>query len=273
MRWRRRADPVARGADLVAVQVMRTGSGNGRSAAACRIASLSPRLPRRASAAALRWRGLSGAARRHPVLPAVHGPSFPAAAFCRCDSGDSEFARIAYDVMRNRTLSAHATSMSTETAIRVAIFRARTPPCDARRAPTHARRARDHAARRKRPPDFTGGRPTSASAARRRHDGNGRLNAPAARASPNSAWRQWQRRDLACRQGRPALNQRAAKRRPRPNQRAAKGGTGRCSGPSYQDSGRISRLSAPCSKTCAAQPVMRAATKIGVNSGISKPIR
>jgi len=56
-------------------------------------------------------------------------------------------------------------------------------------------------------------------------------------------------------------------------QRAAIGGTGRCSSPVYQDSGRISRLSAPCSITCADQPVMREATKIGVNSGISKPIR
>lgn len=57
------------------------------------------------------------------------------------------------------------------------------------------------------------------------------------------------------------------------NYRADNGGTGRCSGPVYQESGRISRLSAPCSITCADQPVMRDATKIGVKSGISKPIR
>ena len=57
------------------------------------------------------------------------------------------------------------------------------------------------------------------------------------------------------------------------NYRAESGGTGRCSGPVYQESGRISRLSAPCSITCADQPVMRDATKIGVKSGISKPIR
>ena len=55
--------------------------------------------------------------------------------------------------------------------------------------------------------------------------------------------------------------------------RFASGTTGRCSTPVYQDSGRIRRLSAACSSTCAAQPVMREHTKIGVKSGMSKPIR
>jgi hypothetical protein len=56
-------------------------------------------------------------------------------------------------------------------------------------------------------------------------------------------------------------------------QRAESGGTGRCSRPVYQESGRISRLSAACSITCAAQPVMREETKIGVKRGMSKPMR
>lgn len=58
-----------------------------------------------------------------------------------------------------------------------------------------------------------------------------------------------------------------------PQPRCGNGTTGRCSGPVYQESGRISRLSAACSSTCAAQPVMREHTKIGVKSGMSKPIR
>lgn len=58
-----------------------------------------------------------------------------------------------------------------------------------------------------------------------------------------------------------------------PQPRSESGFTGRCSTPVYQESGRMSRLSAPCSNTCAAQPVMREQTKIGVKSGMSKPIR
>jgi len=57
------------------------------------------------------------------------------------------------------------------------------------------------------------------------------------------------------------------------DQRADMAGTERCSAPLYSESGRISRLSALCSKTCAAQPVMRLHTKTGVNIGMSKPIR
>ena len=214
---------------------------------------------------ARRWRGLSGAARRHPVLPAVHGPSFPAAAFCRCTRA-----------IRNRANRVRRHAQSHAICTRNQHVKRKRNSCrDFSRAHATVRCAsRDDACaprrgtmrrRRKRPPDFSGGRPririrTPRRAARLK----GSLNAPAARASPDSACRRWRRRL------RFNVPPRAA---PPSTQRAAKGGTGRCSGPSYQDSGRISRLSAPCSNTCAAQPVIRDATKIGVNSGISKPIR
>ncbi|MET4146326.1 hypothetical protein ABIB45_003260 [Arthrobacter sp. UYCo732] len=50
-------------------------------------------------------------------------------------------------------------------------------------------------------------------------------------------------------------------------------GTCRSSGPLYSLSGRISELDAACSMMCAVQPVIRLATKSGVNVGVSKPMR
>ena len=189
--------------------------------------------------AALRWREVSGASRRHPVLPAVHGPSFPAAAFCRCARAIRNRAnRVRRHAQshaictRNHHVNRNRNSRRDFSHVHGCVRRASRAVARIGRRVTRRRR-------RKRPPDFSGGRPEF----------------------PPS------------RRGATAMVKQASTRRHAPPQRAASAGTGRCSGPSYQDSGRISRLSAPCSKTCAAQPVMRLATNSGVNSGISKPIR
>src|ERR1019366_9724067 len=54
--------------------------------------------------------------------------------------------------------------------------------------------------------------------------------------------------------------------------RCFNGTTRRSPGPVYLDHGRMSRLFASCSMTCAVMPVMRAITKMGVNMSISMPI-
>ena len=56
-------------------------------------------------------------------------------------------------------------------------------------------------------------------------------------------------------------------------QRFSIGSTARISGPVYSALGRIMRLSARCSMTCAAQPVSRLMTKIGVNNLVGMPMK
>ena len=53
--------------------------------------------------------------------------------------------------------------------------------------------------------------------------------------------------------------------------RSTIGMTVRGSGPMYSAFGRMMRLSARCSNTCADQPVVRDMTKIGVNSFVGIP--
>ena len=59
----------------------------------------------------------------------------------------------------------------------------------------------------------------------------------------------------------------------RPGSHCGRSGTCRSSGPTYSDSGRMRALASSCSMTWAVQPVTRDATKSGVNSSVSKPIR
>ena len=56
-------------------------------------------------------------------------------------------------------------------------------------------------------------------------------------------------------------------------QRCSIGTNWRCSTPTYSALGRMMRLLARCSKTCAAQPVSREQTKIGVNSLVGMPMK
>jgi hypothetical protein len=116
--------------------------------------------------------GLSDAARRHPVLPAVHGPSFPAAAFCRCDR--------AIPIRANR-VRRHAQSHAICTRNRH-VKRKRNSRADFLRAHAAVRcTTRDDAA------DASHAKPAGDSgtaAMLRGTDGNGRRIAPAAAASP-----------------------------------------------------------------------------------------
>src|SRR6202022_2561182 len=54
--------------------------------------------------------------------------------------------------------------------------------------------------------------------------------------------------------------------------RSARGTGFRGSGPMYSDCGRIMRLLATCSSTCAVQPAARETAKVGVKYGFGSPI-
>ena len=224
--------------------------------------------------------------RRHPLSPAVHGPSFPVAA--------RRWRGVRVRVRANRVQPRAHESRYLHTQ----------PPCqqkphDARcfsQAAARGARAHRVAASGRRRRGESSARPTARRGAPlelvpsgrpvRAGDGGAghlvgtrrrRRNRRPARAAGRGGARRRrggagggrEREAPPVPGGTGGARAGAAVRR----QRAAIGGTGRCSRPVYQESGRISRLSAACSITCAAQPVMREETKIGVKRGMSKPMR